>query len=127
MTTTAGRARELRREQAMQAADRAEELRAELTRARIELEFFERGPGPDLRSPAPAAPRGSIRRSRRGGEPTRGVAVGLWFVAFYLLLVALAHGTPAPTASTASPASATSITLPLYQPASVAGADDAGS
>lgn len=125
--TTAGRARELRREQAMQAADRAEELRAELTRARIELEFFERGPAPDVRFPAPA-PRGSIRGSvRRGVEPTRGVAVGLWFVAFYLLLVALAHGTPAATASTAPPASATSLTLAPYQPAPISGADSAGS
>ncbi len=112
----------------MQAADRAEQLRVELTRERIELEFFERGPTPDARARTPAAARGSIRRSvRRGGEPTRGVAVGLWFVAFYLLLVALAHGTPAATAAMAPPASVASITVALYQSESIGGVDSAGS
>lgn len=99
MTTAAARAREARQEkelQALQAAERAEQLRAELTRARIDLEFFERGPARSTRQGAsPPAPGGRRGRARRGGARTRGVAVGLWFVAFYLLLVALANGTPA--------------------------------
>ena len=95
----AGREREAQQEQANRAAERADQLRAELTRARIELEFFERRPVPSEEpaeaDPAPGSPRGEVRR--RGGPS--GVAVGLWLVAFYLLLVALAHGTPDVTAA----------------------------
>ncbi|MDQ0733707.1 hypothetical protein [Arthrobacter agilis] len=123
MVTAADRAREARQEQALQAvraAERAEQLRAELTQARIELEFFERRPAQGTkRSASPAAQDSDRRNVRRGRTSTRGVVVGLWFIVFYLLLVALANGTPDGAASADSSQSTSSAVAALPTGSSV--------
>lgn len=82
-------ARRTEQDDARAAAERAELLCEELTRARIELEMHQRRRARSaVRSDAGTALRGPCSRSPRKDQ--RGVAVGVWFVTFYLLLAILA-------------------------------------
>lgn len=97
MMKAAGRAwdaQDARQDRAQPAAESAELLRQELRRARIDLELFERNRSrSEAASPPPVSV--TVRRRFPGAPgPTRGVGVGLWLITFYLLLVALAHGSP---------------------------------
>ncbi|TKV28602.1 hypothetical protein FDK12_08065 [Arthrobacter sp. NamB2] len=84
-----GVARRSRQDEPWVAAEKAERLREELTRARCELELHRRHGAPAV-PPADAAAahrstgRGPLRRKERG------VGVAVWFVTFYLLLAILA-------------------------------------
>lgn len=92
-------ARRTEQDDARAAAERAELLREELTRARIELEMHQRhGASAAVPSDAGTASRAPLRRSTRRNQ--RGLAVGVWFVAFYLLLAILAGTSHEVTRST---------------------------
>lgn len=86
-------ARRLQQDEARSAAASAEQLREELAQVRSEIELQERQL---IEHAAPSAGHTGFRAVPRRFPhgPARGVAVGVWFVAFYLLLAILASATP---------------------------------
>lgn len=121
--TTAWNARGQQRDEAGKAAETAERLRQELTRARVELEFLERArsrPSDQILvdgRPRPAIAELSLVLAERAPEspapePTprplrgrsHGLAVGIWLVVFYLLLAVLATAGDGAPGSTGQPA-----------------------
>lgn len=86
-------ARRLQQDEARSAAASAERLREELAQVRSEIELQERQL---VERAAPSAGHTGFRAVPRRFPhgPARGVAVGVWFVAFYLLLAILASAAP---------------------------------
>lgn len=93
---TVGHADGEQHERARRAAERAARLVEELTRARIDVELFERQ---RRRSPLPGPAGGAVGVRGLRRRPTR-LTIGFWLITLYLLVTMLAQAPPNETDST---------------------------
>ncbi|WP_298254623.1 hypothetical protein [uncultured Arthrobacter sp.] len=93
---TVGHADGEQHERARRAAERAARLVEELTRARIDVELFERQ---RRRSPLPG-PAGAAAGTRGPRRRPALLTLGLWLITLYLLVTMLAQEPPNATDST---------------------------